>query len=883
MVPTPRNLPSSPRLLYTLASAVVHHVPKLRSKLLFSSLELSTRATHVHAKRESHGERIAFAVLIPVLVILSGVFAGLTLGYMSLDETQLNVLSISGSPKQKYYANKIKPIRKDGHFLLVTLLLANMIVNETLPVVADPVLGGGVQSVVVSTVLIVIFSEIIPQSLCTRYGLYFGAKMAGPVRVLMWTLAIVAWPVARLLEFVLGPHHGIMYRRAELKELIAMHSNVGELGGDLKMDTVTIIGGALDLQEKVVKQAMTPIEDVFMLSIDTRLDYETLKRICLTGHSRVPVYEEVEIPASRLVASQAFVEDAIAEASDPNNANNGPAKTQKVKKIVGILLVKQCVLLDPKDATPLRRIPLNKVPLVPHNEPLLGILDKFQEGRSHMAIVSRFSVARAASVKQAVKRGLTQRLRERVMGESESEGEEEEGAEPRHHNHEGREHGGKKRRGWRKRKDDEDDSDNEATLHGSSHGESSDPDRDSTNGASRNRKRRGRRNQKSNVRDLELGVIEKEEGERKEGESGGRSRRTSLALPWMGFWGREQDTPDDAVLTEEGAEEFLQNVDPAVMPVGIITLEDVLEELIGEEIYDEFDPQGHPDLSSYAQFEAKAAPSVRRRRASDPPAPSAIPSGTSNSATVSTRIDASSTSKSLTSTPTLKPIAMPALRGLNPLTLKGLGFKRSRSAPPTPRDLEKREGENTPATVPEGDLPTHESAPANEVSLDGSVQANGEPSEMSPFSSAEGQGTDNIPIVVLPPPIESPTPTRSPSGVRVANGPAVHSVPPHMSATLTPSRSASPSPSFEQAILIERKRRAAAASGGADRQPGPGPKGARFKSSPLHGERNGVLVAERVRRSMGAGEKGEEKIAEADDPVDGRIPDGKDKEGPDKE
>ncbi len=29
-----------------------------------------------------------------------------------------------------------------------------------------------------------------------------------------------------------------------------MHSNVGELGGDLKTDTVTIIGGALDLQEK---------------------------------------------------------------------------------------------------------------------------------------------------------------------------------------------------------------------------------------------------------------------------------------------------------------------------------------------------------------------------------------------------------------------------------------------------------------------------------------------------------------------------------------------------------------------------------------------------------------------------------------------------------
>ena len=30
-----------------------------------------------------------------------------------------------------------------------------------------------------------------------------------------------------------------------------MHSSAGEHGGDLKTDTVTIIGGALDLQEKV--------------------------------------------------------------------------------------------------------------------------------------------------------------------------------------------------------------------------------------------------------------------------------------------------------------------------------------------------------------------------------------------------------------------------------------------------------------------------------------------------------------------------------------------------------------------------------------------------------------------------------------------------------
>ena len=124
-----------------------------------------------------------------------------------------------------------------------------------------------------------------------------------------------------------------MYKRAELKELIAMHATTGELGGDLKHDTVNIIGATLDLQEKVVKQAMTPIDKVFMLNYDCKLDYDTMKRIADTGHSRVPVYEEIEVPVT---------------ASDPEESGtwtpdtkNLPLKTQKVKKIVGVLLVKQ--------------------------------------------------------------------------------------------------------------------------------------------------------------------------------------------------------------------------------------------------------------------------------------------------------------------------------------------------------------------------------------------------------------------------------------------------------------------------------------------------------------------------------------------------------------
>ena len=93
---------------------------------------------------------------------------------------------------------------------------------------------------------------------------------------------------------------------------------------------------------------MTPIKDVFMLSIDAKLDYETLRKICLTGHSRIPVYEEVEIPAPRLVAQVNISEaDLMAATGSRLSLEGRQTRTQKVKKIIGILLVKQCVLLDP--------------------------------------------------------------------------------------------------------------------------------------------------------------------------------------------------------------------------------------------------------------------------------------------------------------------------------------------------------------------------------------------------------------------------------------------------------------------------------------------------------------------------------------------------------
>lgn len=90
-----------------------------------------------------------------LLVLLGGVFAGLTIALMGQDETYLQVIATSGEGSEKKHAAKVlKLLNKGKHWVLVTLLLSNVITNETLPIVLDRSLGGGWPAVVSSTVLI---------------------------------------------------------------------------------------------------------------------------------------------------------------------------------------------------------------------------------------------------------------------------------------------------------------------------------------------------------------------------------------------------------------------------------------------------------------------------------------------------------------------------------------------------------------------------------------------------------------------------------------------------------------------------------------------------------------------------------------------------------
>ena len=101
---------------------------------------------------------------IIILVAFSGLFSGLNLGLMSLDTVGLEIVMSSEDAKSVAAAAKIKPLRDRGNWLLCTLLLGNVAVNAALSILlADKT--DGVVGFILSTALIVVFGEIIPQVL----------------------------------------------------------------------------------------------------------------------------------------------------------------------------------------------------------------------------------------------------------------------------------------------------------------------------------------------------------------------------------------------------------------------------------------------------------------------------------------------------------------------------------------------------------------------------------------------------------------------------------------------------------------------------------------------------------------------------------------------
>ena len=158
-------------------------------------------------------------VILISLLFFSALFSGLTLGLMSMDKTDLKILCTTGTELERQYASAIMPVRSHGSLLLCSLLLGNVLVNSVLTILMDD-LTSGLIAVVFSTLAIVIFGEIMPQAICSRHGLAIGAKTIYITKFVILLTCVVAFPISKILDYMLGEEIGNVYNRERLKELV---------------------------------------------------------------------------------------------------------------------------------------------------------------------------------------------------------------------------------------------------------------------------------------------------------------------------------------------------------------------------------------------------------------------------------------------------------------------------------------------------------------------------------------------------------------------------------------------------------------------------------------------------------------------------------------
>ncbi|GAA6016941.1 hypothetical protein JCM10207_007855 [Rhodosporidiobolus poonsookiae] len=254
------------------------------------------------------GEFTLKLVFSVAFVLLGGVFSGLSLGLMGLDQTNLQVLALSGPPAAQRDARRVLALLAHGrHFVLCTLLLSNVVVNETLPVFLDSLTGGGgLLAVIISSALIVIFGEVLPQALCAQHGLRIGARCVPFVRLLMLLESPVCYPTARILDAFLGTAHGAtLYRRPELLTLVSLHSSPSRASpgahsaadggyaalepGALSEAEVGLVGAVFGLAERTAGEKCVRREGVVCIENGLRVGEVDLRKLLLTRQAYVPV------------------------------------------------------------------------------------------------------------------------------------------------------------------------------------------------------------------------------------------------------------------------------------------------------------------------------------------------------------------------------------------------------------------------------------------------------------------------------------------------------------------------------------------------------------------------------------------------------------------
>jgi Mg2+/Co2+ transporter CorB len=211
--------------------------------------------------------------IVIVCLMSSAFFAG--------SETALTASSRASMARLEKQGNKragiVNRLLAQRERLIGALLLGNNVVNIAASALATDVLltwfghAGVVYATIVMTVLVVVFSEVLPKTAAfnapDRIALVVARPMAAIVKllgpVLMAIEALVRW-LLMLLGMKVGDNHDVLSAREELRGAVdLLHSE-----GDVETLDRDMFGGVLDLRELVVSEVMIHRTSMITLNAD---------------------------------------------------------------------------------------------------------------------------------------------------------------------------------------------------------------------------------------------------------------------------------------------------------------------------------------------------------------------------------------------------------------------------------------------------------------------------------------------------------------------------------------------------------------------------------------------------------------------------------------
>jgi len=233
---------------------------------------------------------VEFAILV-VLLLLSGIFSGAETALVTLSLARAEALVKEG----RSGASALYQLKKDPSKMLTTILIGNNLVNIGASALATVIAtrefgsaGPGI-AVGVLTLFVLVFGEITPKSLATRYSERISLFIAMPLLLFMRLIYPLVWMFGRFTSWLHELTGGKGDPTVTESELIGM-LGYGVREGEIEHGEREIIERVFAFNDLKVRDVMTPKGKIF--SLDGSLTVaEALPLVIEKPFSRIPLYK----------------------------------------------------------------------------------------------------------------------------------------------------------------------------------------------------------------------------------------------------------------------------------------------------------------------------------------------------------------------------------------------------------------------------------------------------------------------------------------------------------------------------------------------------------------------------------------------------------------